>query len=200
MDLVEPPNRKEADNLLPELIREYSDPSRHYHNLDQLRDCFTMLDEVMAKLPGTGSVELALWYHDFFYDSKASVPFNEETSADLAYLKLTRALGFTVEYGLQVANLILATDHRRAPATREAKVLLDLDLSILSADDRRYDQYELAIRREYGWASDDKYKAGRTKFLRAMLDRQWVYSTPELRGGPWEGRARRNLERALAAL
>lgn len=151
----------------------------------------------MAKLPGMGSVELAFWYHDICYDTRAKD--NEERSAELARIRLL-ALGLDHGYVNQVVALILATKHEHEPRTREARVLLDVDLSILGAPPEEYDAYEANIRREYVWVPEEAFRAGRAAILKRFLNRQWVFYTQELRSGPFEGLAVANLSRALAAL
>jgi predicted metal-dependent HD superfamily phosphohydrolase len=195
--LVRPLNLRESDNLLSDICQRYSEDQRHYHTVDHLRYCFETLDVEMAKLVGTGAIELALWYHDIVYDPRASD--NEAKSAQLAYSAVL-SLGFTTGFALQISNLVLATSHKNVPGQREAKVLLDIDTAILGASVEVYDEFERNIRKEYSWVSEPDYKTGRTKVLRSFLDRPWIYSTPELRNGPREGMARTNLSRAIRAL
>lgn len=183
-------------DLFSEVLRCYSEPLRTYHNVKHLEQGFKVLDEVMAKLPGIGAVELAFWLHDIVYSPGS--PHNEELSAVFTG-QATLSLGFDPSFALQVANLVRATTHKHEPQTREAQVLLDVDLSILAAPQLDYDAYEANIRQEYLQFSDEQYKAGRSKFLRSMLDRERIFSTPELRSG-YEGRARANMSRSLSAL
>lgn len=194
MGLVRPP--KSAD-LFFDIQNAYSGSGRYYHNLNHLQHCFETLDDVMAKLPGTGSIELALWYHDFVYDPKAKD--NEERSAEVALGHMLR-LGFPREFGLQISSLVLATKHVSEPVTREAKVLLDVDLAILGSSWEQFDAYEVAIRKEYGWVPEERFRFARAGVLRRFLERPWIYSTPEFRDSSQEGRARENLTRSLARL
>jgi len=198
LDTARPPKRGGGSNVLYEIFRAYSGYGRFYHNLEHLQYCFETLDGEMAKFPGVGSIELALWYHDIIYDPKAKD--NEEQSADLAIGHFRSRLGFPHEFALQVANLILATKHVNEPKTREAKVLLDVDLAILSASPEQFEAYELGIRREYEWVPEERFREGRAKILQGFLDRTWVYYTPEFREGPRESLARENLSRSLSRL
>lgn len=195
--LVKPPIPEASPRLLSGIVRSYSGRGRFYHNLDHLRMCFSELDEVMAKLAGTGVIELALWYHDFIHDTRATN--NEEQSADVAE-KATFDLGFSKPYAKQVKDLVLATKHLNPPGTREAKVLLDLDLTILGTDTATFDKYERSIRQEYRRVPEEVYRRERSKILQGFLDRTWIYHTPEFRFGPHEGRARTNLERSVKNL
>lgn len=197
MALVKAPDQREVAKLLTEICVRYTEAHRFYHTLEHLRACFQVLDSEMAKLVGGGSIELALWFHDIVYRTEGKD--NEEVSAQLAERWIVR-IGLDAGFAEQVGNLVRATTHVNEPGTREAKVLLDVDTSILSASSEVFDQYELDIRKEYQWVPSAQYKAGRTKVLEGFLSREWIYSTPEFRNGPREGLARANLERSIARL
>lgn len=188
---------REESAALVEICQRYTEGHRHYHTLEHLQKCFSVLDVEMAKFSGLGSIELALWYHDIVYDTKAHD--NEEKSAQIAEARIIR-LGMDEAFAQQVGNLIRATTHKNVPGTREAKVLLDVDTAILSEPEAYFDKYEQDIREEYGWVPEADFKAGRTKVLEGFLARQWLYSTPEFRNSWREGLARRNLTRSLVKL
>jgi len=198
MSLVRPPKVDRTGDLLQEIIRAYSEKHRFYHNLTHLLYGFKVLDEVMAKYPGVGSVELAFWYHDISYDTHRKD--NEDISSLLAVSRITKDLGFPREYAMLVGQLILSTDHLLDPRTREAKVLLDIDLAILAGDTEEFDAYNQNIRREYAWVPEDTYRAKRKEVLDGFLTRTWIFATPELRSGPYEAKARENIARALRQL
>jgi predicted metal-dependent HD superfamily phosphohydrolase len=143
-----------------------------------------------------GEAALALWYHDAIYDTHASD--NEARSAALARAVLAAA-GAQEPTIVSVERLILATKHDAVPRDRDAQILVDIDLSILGADEPRYQEYETQIRREYAWVDEGAFRSGRTKVLRSFLDRPFIYSTTEFRSR-LEAPARNNLARALLAL
>jgi predicted metal-dependent HD superfamily phosphohydrolase len=78
-------------------------------------------------------------------------------------------------------------------------MLLDADLAVLGADEAAYDRYAAAIRREYAWVPEDRYRAGRARVLEDFLGRPQVYHTAAMRSRA-EDRARANLRREVAAL
>jgi predicted metal-dependent HD superfamily phosphohydrolase len=78
-------------------------------------------------------------------------------------------------------------------------VLLDADLTILTANEADYDTYAAAIRREYAWVSDADFRAGRCCVLERFLARRSIYCTPMMRQHA-EARARANLARELVQL
>jgi predicted metal-dependent HD superfamily phosphohydrolase len=197
MALLRVRNHREESAALIEVCQRYTEGHRHYHTLEHLQTCFNVLDVEMAKFSGLGSIELALWYHDIVYDTKAHD--NEEKSAQIAEARIIR-LGMPEAFAQQVGNLIRATTHKNVPGTREAQVLLDVDTVILSEPEAAFDKYEQDIREEYSWVPEADFKAGRTKVLESFLSRQWLYSTPEFRNSWREGLARQNLTRSLASL
>lgn len=76
---------------------------------------------------------------------------------------------------------------------------LDLDLSILGADQVRFDAYEAGVRHEYRhveWATFAERRAG---ILARFLERESLYQTDWGRL-EFEARARRNLTRSIARL
>src|SRR5207249_3206443 len=94
------------------------------------------------------AIEMAIWYHDAVYDSRAKD--NEEQSADLAE-KAGKTAGVSSGFLARVRELILATKHVMPPEDADAALLVDVDLSILGQSGDRFDQYEEQIRREYDW-------------------------------------------------
>jgi predicted metal-dependent HD superfamily phosphohydrolase len=92
---------------------------------------------------------------------------------------------------------VLATQHHQADAhDADAWLFLDLDLSILAQTPERYQAYTEAVRAEYAWVDDARYRAGRAAVLRSFIDRDAIYRTPELHAA-WEAPARANLAAEL---
>ena len=78
------------DGLLTELVARYSEPHRFYHTLQHLRECFSVLDSASHLAGRLAEVQLALWFHDAFYDTHAQN--NEEQSAQWAEESLIPAV------------------------------------------------------------------------------------------------------------
>jgi len=170
----------------------YSQPTRHYHNWSHIADCLSLLDGWRSEVADPATIELAFWFHDVVYDSRRGD--NEEQSAVLAERFLSDH-----DSSAKVGAMIRATTHREPPHDVDTALLCDIDLSILAAEAERYDAYARAIRQEYAWVSESDYHAGRSKVLRAFLDRPSIYSSDAARTR-WESVARRNIERELKAL
>src|SRR5687768_11212192 len=174
----------------------YSGPTRHYHNVRHIADCLREFAAVRPSCRDAAAVEAALLFHDYEYEPTRHD--NEERSADEA----AKALGAVNWPGVQVESvrgLILATRHAAAPATPDACVVVDIDLSILGQPPAAFDGYEQAIRKEYAHVPDDAFRTGRATILSAFLSRPRIYATDYF-ASRYEMSARENLGRSLAAL
>ena len=174
----------------------YTAPDRHYHNAKHVADCLRELVPVRSQCADPLAAEAALLFHDYEYNPTRHD--NEERSADEAAMAL-RAIGWAGERIEKVRGLVLATKHAAVPATGDAAVVVDIDLSILGKPPETFDAYERAIRREYAHVPDDAFRAGRSAVLRAFLSRPRIYATDEF-AGKYEMAARQNLGRSLSAL
>lgn len=188
---------KRAGAALSELVQRYSDPARHYHNLEHVAEALQVTGWLEHRADDPDAVRLAVWFHDAVYDSAASD--NEERSAELADERL-RSLGVDPEMVSRVRRLIVATRHRDVPAaTRDEEVVVDADLSVLGSAPGRYERYLRGIRAEYSWVPETEYRRRRIAFLRGMLDRGSVYRTEEALER-LEAGARDNMTRELEEL
>lgn len=182
--------------LVDQILAAYDDPKRHYHSRQHLRDSLRRLWTVRRLAREPLLVELALWFHDAVY--RANRSDNEEQSARWAREVLIEA-GADSDAADTVAHLILATRHGSAMPEGDAALLCDIDLAILGARLRTYDEYEQAIRAEYSWVPVALYREGRAKILRKLLRRERIYLTEPF-ARRWERRARANLTRELGEL
>jgi predicted metal-dependent HD superfamily phosphohydrolase len=182
--------------LLSELVARYAEPHRAYHTLQHLRECFVQLETVADLAEHLAEVQLALWFHDAIYDTHAHD--NEEQSARWARTALVAA-GVGREAAERVEDLVLATRHVATPIGTDARLLVDIDLSILGADGARFSEYERQIRQEYAWVPEAIFRERRTRVLTGFLERPTIYSTPRL-AGRLEQPARANLSRSLRDL
>jgi predicted metal-dependent HD superfamily phosphohydrolase len=88
----------------------------------------------------------ALIFHDAVYDPGRDD--NEVRSADWA-CRVMEDLCRPEDEKDRVRGLILATAHTSEPRTADEALLLDIDLSILGADEATFDDYCRLIRSEY---------------------------------------------------
>ncbi len=182
------------DGLIDELLEAYGEPHRAYHTTEHLTECFGHLDASPVTPESSGLLELALWFHDAVYDTKASD--SEAKSAAWASRALACLGAERVEV---IVSHILVTAHTGVPSDDDQRLLLDVDLSILGAPGSRFQQYEDQVRQEYEWVSQDVYRAARAKILSQFADRPRLYHTEHFYE-QLEAGARNNLQRSLASL
>jgi len=119
---------------------------------------------------------------------------NEEQSAYWAEKSLI-AEGLESDVAVAIGSLVLATKHTAVSDTDDAKLLVDIDLSIPGAAEARFIEYERQIRQEYDWVAGDPFRQRRTDILAALLNRFAIYSTGF--ASRLEEQARKNLTRSL---
>lgn len=178
------------------LIDLYSEPHRHYHNLQHLDECLRELDAVRAFVENTSMVEAALWFHDAVY--KPSSITNEEDSAALA-VRCFSSAGLPSAAIDEIRQLILCTKTHQPGSQPDAAVLIDIDLAILGQPPSRFLEYERGIKSEYNWVPTSTYIQKRTEILAGFLSRPTIYRTPHFRDR-YESSARANLAQAIADL
>ncbi len=178
------------------LTNAYAESHRHYHTSTHIDACLSLFEQHRRIAVRPADVECAIWFHDAVY--KPLSTDNELKSADWAE-RFLRDNDCSQESQDNVRNLILATVHDSAAADPDTKLLVDVDLSILGADEAVYDRFEENVRREYKLVPMLVYRPGRRKILESFLARETIYFTPPIRD-EYEIRARMNLERALRRL
>ena len=187
--------------LLAELRRRHAEPGRAYHNWSHIRALLALHAEVRDKLHDPQAVLFAILFHDAVYDPTWGD--NEERSAKL--LRADASALLSPATLARAAALIAATKHHMLPdaadaaARADAARFLDMDLSILGADEQRFDAYEQQVRAEYAHVPDDAFRAGRAAVLRSFADRDQLYLSDWGRGR-FDQPARRNLARSRARL
>lgn len=184
--------RGEGRSVYEQLLAYYSEQHRHYHTLQHLDECLAMFESVRELAEHPDEIELALWFHDAIYDTHR--PDNEERSADWARTALIDA-GVAIDSADRVHALIMATRHTANPILPDEQLLVDIDLSILGAEQARFDEYEEQIRKEYAFVPRWLFCRKRREILQGFLDRPSIYSTAHFRHA-LEERARANLKQA----
>jgi len=184
------------EDLFRRLVDCWSEKHRHYHTLQHLDECLDLFEKVRATAQRPGEIELALWFHDAFYDPKRDD--NEERSAQWARDCVLEA-GLPADTADRLHSLVMATRHEAVPEDADAQLLVDVDLAILGSDAARFDESDEQIRREYAHVPEDEYRAGRRRVLGEFLARPRLYSTDYFYSR-YERQARENLSRTLARL
>jgi len=185
-----------AEQEFAKLNARYSEPHRFYHNMCHIRDCLSEFDSAKSLDHKADLVELAIWCHDAIYDTEAKD--NEERSAQLAY-DICIAANLPPELARRAKDLIIATKHNVVPIAIEARILIDVDLSVLGKPLEEFEEYERNIRKEYSWVPEDQFKQGRSAILQMFLGRESIYFTDFFKAR-YETQARRNLQMSIDAL
>lgn len=194
-------------DIQKELALFYSGSTRHYHSISHVDALLTLLATHRERFADADAVEAAIWFHDAIYDPRAQGHANELESAQLAVDRLSRSddLSGDAERLVRIREMIKATATHTVPASlngteaADAAMFLDMDISILGADEGTFDKYEAAVRKEYDFVADDVWREGRTAVLKRFCEREWIYHS-ELFRGLFEDAARRNLKRSIERL
>ena len=174
----------------------YGERHRHYHTGEHINQCLAELDSVRHLAHEPDEIELALWFHDAVYVTRSKD--NEAKSAKWAIEFLAHN---AVDAGRaqRVHALIMATTHDASPDDPDARLLIDIDLSILGADQESFDRFEENVRKEYWWVPRPLFRRTRATILQSFLDRSSVYGSAYFRDR-LENAARRNLAMAITDL
>ena len=144
--------------IFDRLVAAHDEPQRHYHTLEHVGEVLRVAARLSEPATDLTALSLAIWFHDAVYDPRARD--NEEQSAQFASNSL-RTFGIGVATLDRIAAMIRATAHTSASdVDGDTAILLDADLAILSAEERRYARYADDIAREYSWVEPALYRAG----------------------------------------
>ncbi len=169
----------------------YGEAHRHYHHLGHI-------ESSLVELEATGSdhslIEGAIWFHDVIYDPKRG----DNEAASIAWFLEATSSWFDPRAAKVITRLIEATDFRLPMSDDpDSRLMVDIDLAILSASPEAYADYCQAIRREYAHVSEEAFREGRARVMAGFLDRP-IYRTR------WfldrEEGARENIVRELGRL
>ena len=181
------------------LRARYAEPHRAYHGQAHVDALLGGLAGLGAAVTDPAAVELAIWYHDAVYDPAS--PDNEARSADLLR---TEMAGLAHPARLDAAELMvrLTAGHALTPQVPVAQradcaLFLDLDMAVLGAAPKVFDDYERGIAAEYVPVHGaDAYRTGRAAFLCTMLARPRLFLTDRFEAALGTA-ARANVEGAL---
>jgi predicted metal-dependent HD superfamily phosphohydrolase len=178
------------------LVAAYGARGRHYHTVEHLAACLRELESARFLAEHPAEVEVALWFHDAVYRTRARD--NEARSAAWA-VEFLEAGGAAAAVRARVERHIMATCHSEAAASGDTALVADVDLSILGQPPEVYLAFEANVRREYWWVPAPVFRRERARILRQLVRRKRVYYTDVLRDR-YERQTQRNLEAALAVL
>ena len=189
------------DDLIDELRAKHDGEDRGYHDWSHPLDMITTMQPIRLLLQDALAVVCATVTHDVINDPHRTD--NEELSAQFAERRLA---GIVSDDTLaRAARMIRATsahvpqDGLSADDLHDTMHFLDLDLSILGADVKKFDAYEAGVRHEYRHVEWHRFATRRAEILKRFLKRDRIYQT-EWGRLEFEAPARRNLARSIARL
>ncbi|MCP4107004.1 MAG: hypothetical protein GY749_15950 [Desulfobacteraceae bacterium] len=188
--------KKNTDDLFQALLKSYSEPHRAYHTLSHVNDCLKELGRSRHLADNENEIKVAIWFHDAVCKPTASD--NEEKSAQWAEKVLAEAM-ISHSTVRRISDLIMATKHPCKPESCDAKLLVDIDLSILGRHPDVFNDYETKIRIEYKRIPWFIYRKKRAELLKSFLNQDQIYMTKEF-CDRYEEQAGKNLERSIAEL
>jgi predicted metal-dependent HD superfamily phosphohydrolase len=192
-------------NVIPaktidDLKRRYAEPHRAYHNWTHIEELLAQFDVKAGALTYPSAFKLAILFHDAIYDPRAS---DNEARSSLLLEQMMSGTANTDDI-VCARDLILATHKHTTSAVAsrfvgDAELFLDMDLSILGAGEKRFDEYDAAIREEYSFVPIETYRQRRAEILKSFLERPRIYLTDDYHHRLDRG-ARANLRRAIGRL
>jgi len=186
-----------ATQTIERIIKRYSAPGRHYHNLEHLSDLICLQQQYAPLIVDNDSLLYAIYFHDIVY--KVTRSDNEEQSAMEAVAFLNK-ISYPDDKQQKVFTFITATQkHINPVGDPDLDYLLDFDLHILGSTPAQYEAYTKQIRKEYGLYPSFMYRKGRKKVLQHFLSQPGIYKTAVFRE-KYERKARENMERELELL
>lgn len=153
------------------------------------------MPDFVKELDRPDAFTLGWLFHDVAYDTRCHD--NEEQSAGLLKKK-GKEWGLPDDLIERASRFVLVTKHGVIKAeTPDEKLMADLDMSILGRPVNVYENYEGAVRREYGWVSEGDWRKGRGDFLRRVESP--FFHTRHF-SDRYEGQTRANIAQALRKL
>jgi predicted metal-dependent HD superfamily phosphohydrolase len=178
-----------------QIISAYSEENRHYHNVEHLSNLLEQIVLLKLQKEERNILIYTTLLHDVIYEAGSNS--NEEKSAEFAFNSLSK-LGLNKGLISKVCEIIIATSNHESNS-KLTQLFLDMDLSILGANQETYYNYTAQIKREHERIPTVLYKIGRKRFLRSMLSKPFIFST-NLYRDRLETQARINLSNELKTL
>ena len=183
--------------LFRDIVREYTDPLRVYHNERHLLELFDRFDEAERYLKNPSAVVAAIFFHDVVYDTRRRD--NEERSVEWFDARASQAGRGPAFYAATRAGILSSKTHTPNPEFPDTAYFIDMDLSILGASPERYIEYAATIREEFRWVEAERYREGRAEVLATFLARDTLYCSP-WGVSRFQDSARRNIAAELRTL
>jgi len=181
----------------------YTGLHRVYHGKNHIETCWQFLHQLNREF--SIEMKLAIMFHDIVYDPLAKD--NEEKSVEVYrdFADMTHASNFVISK--DVEYFIMGTKHNKdayemAQNDEDLAYVMDVDIAVLGAPLRFYEEYMIGVRKEYltSGVSEKDYNKGRYKFLDSMLKLDNIFHTEEVRKLMGESNARKNIKYEISLL
>lgn len=182
--------------LLRKVLYFYAMTERPYYNLTRLDECLELLPHVTKFAMYPYELEVAVWFHGAIFQEHRMN--SEQKSAEWAYTATVKE-GVSKEAAKRIYHMIIATNPENKPAKLDEKIMVDIDLSILGADQMRYREYEKQLREQYRWIPEPTFIRRRQKLLFSYLKREHIFNTAFF-NREFEEQARENIKFGLGVL
>ena len=185
--------------IFQEILSAYSEPHRHYHNLNHLNHMFHELDSCKTDSCNAVTNEMlwAVWYHDFIY--KPGAKTNEAKSAKKAKESMGKLDIQQSSIDKVVSHILVTENHQCETNDSDTQFFLDADMAILGSDEISYAKYRKAVRQEHSNIPDFLFNRGRKKFLSTVLEQKFIFASSYFKNR-YEQIARENIKSELLAL
>jgi pantetheine-phosphate adenylyltransferase len=148
------------------IFEAYSQKTRRYHSLWHLEHCISLGHRHFFDYPSEAM--MALFFHDFVYDTHRDDALNVADSAEECGKLLEKMY---VDSGMnpdmividRVKSYILTTTHTDPPKSGDESLIMDIDISMIAA--YKPDEIENWIREEYAWVPFNDYRRARKNIL-----------------------------------
>jgi len=192
-------NEHLANNVYNQIVEEYG--HRLWHNENHLLFCFSELDRYLAtkelfnlREAEIDVVEMAIFFHDIYYNVLLLPGNNEFISSEIACGQL-KILGIIDSFARYVTNSIVNNTD-----CEMTNVMHDVDYAILGQKFAAVKNYEFLIHAEHcDTYTNEEYNAGRTKFLDNLLSKSRIFYTGFF-FDEYEEKARENIRKLLSFL
>lgn len=164
----------------------FEDVILDHHGDDIFGFCYD--DEIDWSEEVLTSIYLTLFFHDVIYDPQKSN--NEEMS--VTFFKKTLGKELPESIVDLTKSYILSTKSHQS-FDWGSKVVSDCDLAILGEPKEKFEEYELKIRQEYSFVSEEDYLRGRGLIMQKFAKQKELYHTPYFKINGYNFRAQCNL-------
>lgn len=158
--------RKIADNIFEQLMEQYTQPYRTYHNISHIVDGLAYIEVATLDSMSFRFLGAAWLWHDIVYHVGSNL--NEEDSAGISVYNLLK-LGWKKYEVDRVHKLIIATKHDTISEDPLHNLIQDIDLMGLALIKEEFDANTNKIRKEYQSVTDEAWNQGRFLFFAKLL-------------------------------